>query len=100
METGADEKSYSGFAFGSRDGEICQPGRGVAIGGLCERGQGERGIGDGNNFVTRRSWLVTRIWMLTYNIFYAFGEDLRDKVVAINIGAFDGNEDIAGFDEA
>ena len=31
--------------------------------------------------------------------FRAFGEDLWDKVVAIDIGAFDGNEDIAGFDE-
>ena len=53
METGADEKSYRGLAFGSRNGKIGEFISGVTINGLGKRGKSKRGIRDGNNDVPR-----------------------------------------------
>ena len=99
LKAGADEKGDCGFAVGAGDGEVSKFGGGVAGGGLGESGECERGIGDGDELVPRRPCPVTRIGMLTNDIFCAVCEGLGDEIVAIEVWAFDGDEDIAGSDE-
>lgn len=68
--------------------------------GLCERGGGFHGVGDGYYFAVRGLRREGGFVTLADDEFGAVLDGLVDEVVAVVEGAFNGYEDVTGFDKA